>query len=648
MSETMTGEAAWAALEAALREASGAMDDAALGDALLAALFGSGRPVLALEPLSAILRLRDARGPLRHAGWAQVAAHLAAQLPGLLARGEHVTLLGAIAALGLAEGRGAALRRLCALVLATPPEAGLETSLHRRLWRCGLLGPAESAGFLASLAPDLPQAEAARLRDGRRLLALLGLDQPAPFSYAEALVEGLALPWLLRAAADDQPVLALELEGLLHAHWLKREESGAHHARWIGRWAPALAECGRRRARPLSAPAPLPGARPMVVFLVHVASGLAHVQAMLTLLEAALRRPGRRFDYRVQFLYGRDEAVFARLRAAGVDVVAQETPPGTPLALALERAAALLAADPPAALVWLCAPQGLAYGFGRRLAPVQVWWSVKFHPPAAPDADLRIGGFAGQGPRVMVEGVPWANLPGSIDPQLRAVPAPERQALRARFGEGVLLGSLAREEKMGDPRFQQLVVSLLRRLPGAHYLYTGRQDLPEFRARLEAAGVAERAQFVGWVETGLYAGILDVYLDTFPLGGGLTAMQAMVQGVAPVFLCGAPGTPYGGILDNYLHRARRSAEVPAAERMARDALLRDAGGRDLLPELPDAAAYEARAVALAGDAALRRAVGQAVARYAEAWLTDHSLPARTFEALLVGACGLPDASGVRP
>lgn len=648
MSDALAGDAAWTALEATLRAAPGAMEDAALGDALLAALFGSGRPVLALEPLAAMLRLREAQGPLRHAGWAQVAAHLAAQLPGLLARGEHVTLLGAIAAIGLAEGRGAALRRLFALVLERPVEEGLEGSLHRRMWRCGLLGPAESAGFLASLAPALPAAEGARLRACWRLLALLGLDQAGPFSYAEALVEGLALPWLLQAAQNDQAVLALELEGLLHTHWLKREESGAHHARWIGRWAPALAACGRRRARPLSAPAPAPGGRPVVVFLAHVASGLAHVQAMLTLLEAAMRQPGRRFDYRVQFLYGRDEAVFARLRAAGVAVLVQETPPGTPLALALERCAALLAADPPAALVWLCAPQGLGYGFGRRLAPVQVWWSVKFHPPAAPDAELRIGGFAGHGPRVMVDGVPWANLPGSIDPQLRAVPEPERRALRARFGEGVLLGSLAREEKMADPGFQQVVLSVLQRVPGAHYLYTGREDLPEFRARLAAAGVAERAHFVGWVETGLYAGILDVYLDSFPLGGGLTAMQAMVQGVAPVFLCGAPGTPYGGILDNYLHRARRSAEVPAAERAARDALLRDGEGRDLLPELPDAEAYLARAVALAGDAALRRQVGEAVARYAAAWLTDHSLPARAFEALLAEACGMPDASGVRP
>ncbi|WBV45505.1 hypothetical protein [Pseudoroseomonas cervicalis] len=644
----MSADAAWAALEERLRDAPQAMADDALGDALLDALFGSGRPVLALETLAAILRRREAQGPLQHEGWAQVAAHLAAQLPGLLARGDHLTLLGAIAAIGLAEGRGAALRRLFALVLAAPPEAGLETSLHRRMWRCGLLGPAESAGFLASLAPALPQEEGARLRDCRRLLALLGLDQPVPFPYAEALVEGLALPWLLQAAREDQAVLALELEGLLHAHWLKREESAAHHARWIGRWAPALAECGRRRARPLAARPPAPGQRPVVVFLAHVASGLAHVQAMLTLLEAAMQRPGRRFDYRVQFLYGRDEAVFARLGAAGVGVVAQATPPGTPLALALERCAALLAADPPAALVWLCAPQGLAYGFGRRLAPVQLWWSVKFHPPAAPDADLRIGGFAGQGPRVMVEGVPWANLPGSIDPQLRAVPEAERQALRARFGEGVLLGSLAREEKMADPGFQQVVLSVLQRVPGARYLYTGREDLPEFRARLEAAGVAERAHFVGWVETGLYAGILDVYLDSFPLGGGLTAMQAMVQGVAPVFLCGAPGAPYGGVLDNYLHRARRSAEVPAAERAARDALLRDAAGRDLVPVVADEAAYLARAVALAGDAALRRQVGQAVARYAEAWLTDHGLPARVFEALLTEACGLPDASGVRP
>jgi hypothetical protein len=35
---------------------------------------------------------------------------------------------------------------------------------------------------------------------------------------------------------------------------------------------------------------------------------------------------------------------------------------------------------------------------------------------------------------------------------------------------------------------------------------------------------------VGWVDTPLYAAILDVFLETFPLGCGITGYQAIDEG----------------------------------------------------------------------------------------------------------------------
>jgi predicted O-linked N-acetylglucosamine transferase (SPINDLY family) len=43
--------------------------------------------------------------------------------------------------------------------------------------------------------------------------------------------------------------------------------------------------------------------------------------------------------------------------------------------------------------------------------------------------------------------------------------------------------------------------------------------------------VAVRSHFVGWVDTPLYAAALDVFLETFPLGCGITGYQAMGAGV---------------------------------------------------------------------------------------------------------------------
>ncbi|WP_419900201.1 hypothetical protein [Roseomonas sp. USHLN139] len=609
-------------------------DDRARGDALLAAVFAGERPVVELEALAAVARGWDGR--LAHAGWAQVVAQLqrvAADDQGLAA---------AAAALSLVEGRAAALRWLFGLALSPLRTARQLQALHDVLWQAGLLGAGEAAGFLAACCPAMEAPdEAQAIGRMRGLLHLLGFSVGRPMAFHQAVVEEVALPALLAAAAAGQRALAVDLEAQLSLHWLRREESGAHHARWIGRWAPALAACGRTQALAPLPPQPVAG-RPAVAIVAHQANSLAHVQAMLTMLEACARLPSR-FSYAVHFLQGADEAVFARLRAAGIAVVAHGFPRDAPLADMIDVLALRLRQARVAAAVWLCSPIGLAYAFGRRLAPVQVWWSLKFHPPAAPDADLRLGGFAGQGEAVQVEGIPWRNLPGSIDPQIPADAAAQRAALRQNFGPGLLLGSLAREEKLADPDFQDAIIAILRALPGARYLYTGRRDLPAFRDRLQAAGVA--AAFIGWVDTGVFAGVLDLYLDSFPLGGGLTAMQAMVSGVAPVFLAHDPGAPLAGVLDNVLHRQRQGAAVPAAERAARDALLRDADGTDLLPPLRSVEAYVARAVQLGRDDGLRRSVGQAVARYATAFLLDHAAPARAFEAALASV--IPDAGTVR-
>jgi hypothetical protein len=617
-------------------------DDAARGAALLAAVFAGERPVVAMEPLAAIARHWDGR--LRHPGWAQVAAQLETAP-------DDEGLVAAAAARSLIEGRAAALRWLFGRALAPLRPARHLQALHAVLWRSGLLGPEEAPGFLAACCPDPAAAadEAQAIGRARGLLHLLGFGAGRPMAFHQAVVEEVALPALLAAAAAGQRALAVDLEAQLSLHWLRREESGAHHARWIGRWAPALAACGRAQALPPQPPRPVQG-RPALAVVVHQANGLAHVQALLTMLAACARLPSR-FHYTVHFLQGHDMAVFDRLQAAGAAVVAHDLPRDAPLADMIDLLALRLRQARVAGVVWLCSPIGLAYAFGRRLAPVQVWWSLKFHPAAAPDADLRLGGFSGQGEAVTVEGIPWRNLPDSIDPQIPADAAARQATLRARFGGGLLLGSLAREEKLADAGFQEAIIAILRQLPGARYLYTGRRDLPEFRARLRSAGCADRAEFLGWVETGVFAGLLDLYLDSFPLGGGLTAMQAMVSGVAPVFLAHPPGAPLAGVLDNVLHRQRHGAAVPPAERTARDALLRDPAGADLLPPLPRVEDYVARAVQLGRDAGLRQAVGAAVARYAAAFLLDHAAPARAFEAALAGLPGLaalmPDGGTAR-
>src|SRR6185436_14508130 len=95
--------------------------------------------------------------------------------------------------------------------------------------------------------------------------------------------------------------------------------------------------------------------------------------------------------------------------------------------------------------------------------------------------------------------------------------APAAREVRASLGaRGPVYGSFGREEKLNSPAFLDAVVAILRRVPGAVFLWTGRVQHPEIQKRFEAAGVAARCRFIGWVDTKLYAQVIDVFLDSFP------------------------------------------------------------------------------------------------------------------------------------
>ena len=67
------------------------------------------------------------------------------------------------------------------------------------------------------------------------------------------------------------------------------------------------------------------------------------------------------------------------------------------------------------------------------------------------------------------------------------------------------------------------------------FLWTGREQLPSIQRQFDDAGISDRCFYIGWVNTKLYAQVIDVLLDCFPLGCGYTAYEAMAAGAATVF-----------------------------------------------------------------------------------------------------------------
>lgn len=67
-------------------------------------------------------------------------------------------------------------------------------------------------------------------------------------------------------------------------------------------------------------------------------------------------------------------------------------------------------------------------------------------------------------------------------------------------------------------------------------MFTGRSISKVLEKALIEHGVAEQAMFIGWVDTELYANLIDCFLETFPFGCGVTGMQALSHGTPVISL----------------------------------------------------------------------------------------------------------------
>ena len=66
-------------------------------------------------------------------------------------------------------------------------------------------------------------------------------------------------------------------------------------------------------------------------------------------------------------------------------------------------------------------------------------------------------------------------------------------------------------------------------------MWAGREEDPFISNAFKDAGVRDKTEFIGWVNTSLFANVLDLMLDTFPIGNSITAFQAMEAGT-PVIM----------------------------------------------------------------------------------------------------------------
>jgi glycosyltransferase involved in cell wall biosynthesis len=442
------------------------------------------------------------------------------------------------------------------------------------------------------------------------------------------LFEQLALPWMLGALRQNRYSLALYLEHCVYGEFVMQTETEQHFAACFSRWLDPMRAAGRRVASALPAP-PDPGRSPPVIgFFLHSSEMLAHTQVMAGVLEG-LSRSGISppFVARVYVLSNPSPRLAQRLAGLGIPLVRLDR--GSADADAFRRLLRLreeLIKDQTTALVWVSTALFMPFAFALRLAPVQIWWAMKYHSLEFPEIDGYVTNSSVErykqiGNRLWRAG--RGSFPHPYDPSLQ----PEAQRIRARYSPPFtyLLGCFGREEKLNHPAFLEAVIKILRAHPEAAFLWTGRSALPAIQERFEAAGVTGQCFFIGWVDTKLYAQVIDLFLDSFPFPCGLTLIEAMAAGKPFVSLLSDESRETGthALIHALLHENRGSEQD---RRLAHEAFR----GGELYFCATDPGQYVEMAERLLGDAALREQAGAAARHFAAEFYQDQRASAEGF------------------
>lgn len=447
------------------------------------------------------------------------------------------------------------------------------------------------------------------------------------FDYAENIRKQLLSALERMCAKNASPDVIFNLLQLIYKNFTKKLETEEYARICFQSWQGSVIPYARRFQDPVlphSLHAPTKEKPWRVGFLLPNAVILGHTDGMLEVI--ANRPTGMPWAERpiVYTLNGDLPLLNEKVRALGAEITNLATL--APRETILQRVQSLrrqIANDGVTQLVWVSAPPGADFLMAMRLAPIQLFWTLKFHPFRIPEIDgyITYGGWS-EATRV-IHGEEWKVVPFLLAKPAGAVNPDRVSATRALFAQHpVLFGALARTEKLNSPEYLNAVVEILRANPTSGYIWTGREQHGGIQRHFEEAKVADRTHFVGWVDTALYAQVLDIFLETYPFGCGVTAMQALASGT-PLVSFAAPETQFG------MHFIRPLAEGSPAAAEIRSLLSGNALGAPLL-YAHSSHEYVCLANKLADNSEWRRAVGRAGQEYYHRYLEDSSRMGRRF------------------
>lgn len=517
--------------------------------------------------------------------------------------------------------------RLLAALTAAKPEIGAA-------W--GVLGEAYAASGWARDAAEaltkaaslqaMPPAVHARIAGLRLLTEGADAARPALETAVRMLKADLA------AGRYDN---ALETEERLIQSYGRVVESEDHIESTLALWRDDMTAAGRRAAKAL--PVPMrpakPDGAPVVGFFLHSASMLGHVELTLDYMSAMAKDGSMPLRPRLYVFTGASAALEGAARERDLPVTFVERDWGSQGFKPYQRLLWLrerLARDSVDALVWVSLQSLAHFGAALGLAPVNVFWALRFRGIDSPDIQGRVACASCFETEDVVHGQRWDVVPLAFRDLRGPARVAEAAALRKGFGDPALVfGTFARREKMQGDAWLEAVGRSLKACPEAVFVWAGRQEDPKVAGALADMGVASQSRFVGWVDTRLYAQAIDVFLDCAPVGCGMTAMEAMAWG-KPLVSFKDPLTNWGQclapLLDGRVQDPTAKADI--------ERIFALGSGRELLAWSDSPAGYADWVRRLAEDKVLRADVGAAARAFTDKYFGDSRYAAGRFAELL--------------
>lgn len=326
---------------------------------------------------------------------------------------------------------------------------------------------------------------------------------------------------------NGQIDMALAIEPIWYNQLVKKVENEEHYYNAFQWHKDCLWQAGKKKS--LEAPS-IPAVRDFrkIIFIAHTGFYLGHIAVMVKIM-----KDWRTIFPHVQIFFVALNGVDQRLlnELAGIEVSVLEFPenvfkPTQKVEWIRKKNIELGVTT----AVWLSTPCWVTYVFGYQVAARQVFWSLKFHSVYLGNSVTHIGMTKDSTGSVNINGNPWYAYQPPLAVDCRQVSSLEVQKIKDLLPDGFLFGTLAREEKFNSIEFVTSVIKILEDCPKSYFVYTGKINSPYLQTRLKEVGLIDRLVYVGWVDTNLYAKTLDVFLETFPFGCGVTGMQALSHG----------------------------------------------------------------------------------------------------------------------